>query len=106
MSEALAHILDLPATALLIGSVLIVTLWGWLYNPVYRALLLNPYRVRKGFEIHRLLTAGWLHKDVMHLAFNMITLWFFAERVTNALGVTRFLILYVTAVVAGFVPTT
>src|SRR5512140_1648431 len=98
MPDALTHIQDLPAPLLLIGSVLIITLWGWLYKPVYRALLLIPYQVRTRGEVWRLLTAGWVHTDVMHLAFNMITLYFFAGQVASVLGVVRFLILYISAV--------
>lgn len=106
MSEALARILDYPATVLLIGSVAIVSVLGWIIRPLQRALILSPHRVRARGEVHRLLTAGWVHGDVVHLAFNMITLYFFAEKVTGALGVMRFLILYLSAVVAGFIPTT
>jgi membrane associated rhomboid family serine protease len=106
MQEALARILDLPAVTLLIGSVVIVSVLGWVSEPLYRALLLNPYRVRKQGQVHRLITAGWLHQDGMHLAFNMITLYFFAEQTARALGVTRFLVLYVSAVVVAFIPTT
>lgn len=104
--DTLTRILDLPAPMLLIGSVVVVSVLGWLSTSVRNALLLHPYRVRHDGEVHRLLTAGWVHSDVMHLAFNMITLFFFAEKVTSALGVGRFLVLYFTAVVAAFIPTT
>lgn len=106
MSDALTRILALPATTLLIGSVVVVSVLGWLSDSLKGALLLRPYLVRSRGEVHRLLTAGWVHADVLHLAFNMITLFFFAEKVTSALGVGRFLLLYFTAVVAGFIPTT
>jgi membrane associated rhomboid family serine protease len=105
MDAALASILDLPAPALLIGSVLVVSLWGWIFPPVQRALMLVPYRVGQG-QIYRLLTAGFLHSGVMHLLFNMLTLWFFAGQVVRVLGPERFLLLYLTAIVVAFVPTT
>lgn len=105
MDKALAQILALPAEALLIGSVLVISLWGWLFRPAQRALMLLPSRVARG-EVHRLLTAGWVHADVWHLAFNMLSLHFFAGQTVKVLGVPRFLVLYVTAVVAGYVPTT
>jgi membrane associated rhomboid family serine protease len=106
MPDALARLPELPAPTLLIGSVVLVSLCGWLLGPLQGALLLRPYRVFSRWELHRLLTAGWVHTDVMHLAVNMLMLHFFAEKVVSALGVSRFLVLYISAVVVGFVPTT
>jgi membrane associated rhomboid family serine protease len=91
---------------ILIASVVVVSLLGWLIKPLQRALILIPYRVRESFQVHRLLTAGWVHKDVTHLIFNMISLYFFADPALKVLGTTTFLALYISAVVVAFVPTT
>lgn len=91
-------------TALLIGTVVVASIAGWVSAWLKRAWILNPYSVRTRFQVHRLLTAGWLHTDVTHLAFNMLTLWFFANDVLRTLGPTRFVALYVSAVVVAFVP--
>jgi membrane associated rhomboid family serine protease len=97
---------SLPVHLLLIASIVIVSLLGFAFDSVKRALILNPWRVRKNGEVHRLLTAGWLHGDASHLAFNMISLYFFAYETARALGTLRFLLLYFTAVVVAFIPTT
>lgn len=97
---------SLPVHILLIASIVIVSLIGMSSDSVKRALILNPYRVRHRGHVHRLLTAGWLHGDFSHLAFNMITLYFFAGDVLRVLGPVRFLALYLSAVVLSFVPTT
>ena len=96
---------SLPVHVLLIASVVIVSLLGFASDSVKRALILNPSRVRKNGEVHRLLTAGWLHGDGSHLVFNMISLYFFAYETARALGTLRFLLLYFTAVVVAFIPT-
>jgi membrane associated rhomboid family serine protease len=57
-------------------------------------------------EVHRLITAGWVHADISHLAFNMFALYLFGESAVRGLGVARFLALYVSAVVVAFIPTT
>ena len=106
MQRMMAHILALPVTFLLIASVVIVTLLGWLYKPMQYALMLTPYKVRKSGQIHRLLTAGWLHKDISHLVVNMLGLYFFTEHVVRVLDVTRFLVLYISAVIVAYIPTT
>jgi membrane associated rhomboid family serine protease len=106
MDDALSRLMKLSAPKLLIGSVLIVSLWAWLFEPARRAMSLIPFRVRHRAEIHRLLTAGWVHSNLWHLAVNMLTLYFFADQTMAVLGVERFLLLYVSAVVVAFVPTT
>lgn len=105
MQGTLARLLPSSVPAVLIASVVLVSLAGWLYQPMQRALILQPYRVKQG-QVHRLLTAGWVHADVSHLAFNMFTLYIFAGRAVQGLGATRFLVLYISAVVVAFIPTT
>ncbi len=97
--------LPVSVPILLIASVVVVSVAAWAQSGLKQALILVPYRVREG-QVHRLLTAGWLHGDTTHLLFNMLTLYFFSDDVARALGPTRFLALYVSAVVVAFVPTT
>lgn len=105
MNGTLAR-LPLSVPLLLIASVVLVSLLALLSRPVQRALVLHPYSVRKSGQVYRLLTAGWVHADLTHLAFNMLTLYFFADQVTQVLGATRFLVLYAVTVVVAFIPTT
>ncbi len=95
----------LGVTELLIASVVAVSLIAFVSEPIKRALLLIPYRVRRG-EVYRLLTAGWIHADGMHLAMNMFVLYMFADRVVAKFGPLLFLVLYVSAVVVAHLPTT
>lgn len=90
----------------MIATVVVVSLLAFGSDRVRNALLLSPRRVRKNGEVYRLLTAGWVHVDVSHLFFNMLTLWFFADEVVKVLGPARFFILYGSAVVVAFIPTT
>lgn len=106
MPDALARPFALPVTVILIASVAVVSLLGWLFRPLRDALLLNPFRVRHSGHVHRLLTAGWVHGDASHLLVNMLSLYFFAAPALLVLGATRFLALYISAVVVAFVPTT
>jgi membrane associated rhomboid family serine protease len=91
---------------LVIASVVLVSLLAWTSDGLRSALVLSPFRVRERFELHRLLTAGWVHADVTHLLFNMLTLWAFADRVARTLGSVLFVAFYVSAVVVAFIPST
>jgi len=106
MQRTMAQILALPVTFLLIASVVLVTLLAWLHKPMQHGLMLTPYKVRKKGQIYRLLTAGWLHGDVSHLVVNMLSLYFFAGHVLRVLDAPRFLLLYISAVIVAFIPTT
>ena len=98
--------ITLTVPMVVIASVVGVSILAWIVKPLKRAFILNPYLIRERFQIHRLVTAGWLHADATHLLFNMLTLYFFADQVMKALGPARFLLLYLTAVVVAHVPTT
>jgi membrane associated rhomboid family serine protease len=106
MPNAPARALALPVTWLIIASVVIVSVLGLIFKPMRNALMLNPYLVRHRGHVHRLLTAGWVHGSVTHLAFNMVSLYFFGDEVLKVLGPAIFLALYVSAAVLAFVPTT
>lgn len=95
----------LSVAHLLMGSVVVVSLVAWTHEAIRRALMLNPHRAARG-EVYRLLTAAWVHGDSGHLLFNMLALYVFAEPVLAALGPVRFVLLYVSAAVVAFIPTT
>lgn len=106
MKDILPRVLGLPVPILLIASVVVVSVLGWLVKPLQSALLLNPFLVREKWHVHRLLTAGWVHANVGHLGFNMLAVYFFGEHVVRVLGAPLFLVLYVSAVIMASVPTT
>jgi membrane associated rhomboid family serine protease len=96
----------MTVTTLLIASVVVASLVAWVSDAFRSALILRPNRVRERAEVYRLLTAGWLHADLPHLLFNMLTLYAFADSVARTIGPTLFLALYVSAVVVAFLPST
>lgn len=82
-----------------------VSLVGFISKRARDALALRPPLVARG-QAHRLLTAGLIHKDIGHLATNMLVLWFFSRRVIRGLGEARYAVLYVTAIIAAYLLST
>ena len=52
-------------------------------------------------DFKRALSSGFLHVDLQHLLFNMLTLYFFAEIVIYELGVVSFYFVYLTSLITG-----
>lgn len=56
--------------------------------------------IRSGEQI-RMLSSGFLHVDITHLVFNMLTLWFFAPVVLSSLGTFSFVLVYFGSLIFG-----
>ncbi|MGL2964738.1 rhomboid family intramembrane serine protease [Flavobacterium sp. RSB2_4_14] len=56
--------------------------------------------IRAGEQI-RMISSAFLHVDVVHLAFNMLTLWFFAPVVYSFLGNFSFVLVYFGSLIFG-----
>jgi len=52
-------------------------------------------------EYIRLLSAGFLHADIMHLVFNMLTLYFFGPIVIEGFGNFGFILIYLGSILLG-----
>ena len=57
--------------------------------------------IKQHKEYVRLLASGFLHVDMSHLIFNMLTLYFFADGVIYSVGIVPFLIIYFVGLLAG-----
>ncbi|MEY4963759.1 MAG: hypothetical protein RLZZ323_1078 [Bacteroidota bacterium] len=56
--------------------------------------------IHKGEQI-RMVSSGFLHVDMTHLLFNMMTLWFFAPLVLSYLGNWVFVLIYMGSLIFG-----
>lgn len=75
-------------------------------------LIHHPYSIKHNKEYYRLLSNGFIHGDWYHLAFNMITLYFFGGQTETlfklvfgaAFGSTAFIIFYLSAIIFSCIP--
>lgn len=57
-------------------------------------------RIRSGEQV-RMISSGFLHVDIMHLAFNMIALYSFGGVITQSFGNLYFIIIYFASLILG-----
>jgi membrane associated rhomboid family serine protease len=74
--------------------------------------MMNPYSVDKRKEYYRIITSGFIHKDHIHLLWNMLSFYYFGtaiEREFHALfgdaGSLYFIALYLLAIIVSDIPT-
>ena len=88
-------LLQTPVTAFFLVINVLVGLYSLTVEPdLIGRWAFRPAAVRRG-EWERWLTAGFVHTGFAHLAFNMITLFFFGPFIEAQIGWWRFLVVYV-----------
>ncbi|NJL12027.1 MAG: rhomboid family intramembrane serine protease [Microscillaceae bacterium] len=99
----------------LTGLIILATTVASLYaeqNPELKMRwVFNPYYVKNRREYYRFLSSGFIHEGYMHLAFNMITLYYFGTLIeTNfaillgPAGYMLYLFFYLSALVVSEIP--
>ncbi len=85
---------------LLIGANAIVSYKGFNDMIFFRKYEFHIGSIKAG-EQYRMITSAFLHGDMMHLVFNMLTLYFFAPIVIYSFGVLPLFLIYFGSLVAG-----
>jgi membrane associated rhomboid family serine protease len=78
----------------------IISFKGFEDTAFFRRFEFHIGSIRAGEQI-RMLSSAFLHADISHLAFNMLTLYFFAPVVYNSLGDFSFVLIYVGSLFFG-----
>ncbi len=89
------------ALAILVLTVALSAIGLWLAPGLIERCVFRPYKVARGSDLHTIITSGFVHADLPHLLFNMITFWFFAFALEGRIGSTGFLLLYFAALAAS-----
>src|ERR1700683_680920 len=97
-------------TTIILVLTTIISLAAFSNSRLMDALIFWPPAISMRHQYYRFVTCGFIHADVMHLAFNMFTLYFFG-RVLEAyymgiLGLQHyyFTILYLTGLIVANIP--
>lgn len=84
----------------IIGITVLISFKGFQDTVFFEKYQFYIGKIQVGERV-RLLSSGFLHADIMHLAFNMITLYFFAPIVIEVLGNYHFIFIYFTSIICG-----
>jgi len=94
----------LAALAILVITIL-VSVVGLNAPKVIERSLLRPYLVARGTGYTGLITSGFVHADIGHLVFNLITFYSFGFPLERVIGTTRFVALYFSALLISGIGT-
>lgn len=89
------------AALIILVVTIIVSVIGLSSRRVIERSLLRPYQVAHGTGYAGLLTSGFVHADLGHLLFNLITFYSFAFRLEAVIGSLKFVLLYFSALLVG-----
>jgi membrane associated rhomboid family serine protease len=99
-------------TIIIIAVTVLTSLLAFNNHKLMNDLILWPYLMKQSpVQSYRLVTSGFIHADYQHLAFNMITLYFFADAIEYyfeiyQIPISQLLTLYFGAIVVANLPST
>lgn len=93
------------ATTIFLANIILSMIAFSVGKPIYERLWLHPYSLVRERRYYTLLTSGFIHADFGHLAFNMLTFYFFGFPLALLVGDLDFLIIYLGSLVISSLPT-
>lgn len=101
--------MDLSITLIIIIITALVSLGGFSTPRIIDDLIFYPARMKGGRELHRYITHGFIHADLVHLFFNMFTFYFFGQLIEFKFHEWTghkyvFPIFYLTALIVASIP--
>jgi membrane associated rhomboid family serine protease len=85
---------------IIIAVTVLISYKGFNDTSFFRKFEFHLGSIQKGEQI-RMISSGFLHVDMTHLLFNMLTLWFFAPLVLAYMGNWTFILIYMGSLIFG-----
>lgn len=105
--------MDLSLTTIIIGITAVTSILAFNRYQMLDRWMFMPYRIKHRGQWDRFILSGFIHKDYMHLLFNMFTFYFFGGLVEMFLrykfgvvtGGILFVVFYLLGIIISDVPT-
>lgn len=99
-------------TYVLIGITTLVSFYAFSSPALMSGLIMNPYYTERHRQYYRFITSGFIHKDHVHLLWNMFSFYFFGTAIERKFheefgtsGGLYFIALYILAIIVSDIPT-
>lgn len=101
--------MEFTITIVIIIITAIISFTAFSSEKIINDLIFWPPMIREKNQYYRFITSGLIHADIPHLAFNMITLYFFGRLVEEYLfipkiGKAGYLLFYVAGIIVSEIP--
>jgi membrane associated rhomboid family serine protease len=93
-----------PVASFIFAITIACSLLAFSNESLYGKMMLHPYSVYRKTNVYTLITSGLIHKDWMHLIFNMISYFFFAFQLEQYIGHWQFGLLYIASLILSDLP--
>lgn len=93
-----------PVASFIFAITILTTILAFNNEEWYGKLMLHPYSVYRKKNVYTLITSGLIHKDWMHLFFNMLSYYFFAFQLESTIGHWQFGLLYTASLILSDLP--
>lgn len=98
------YLLYAPVASVIFVITLLTSLLAFYNEDLYGKMMLHPYSVSKGKYLYTVITSGLIHKDWMHLFFNMFSFYAFAFSLEGIIGHWQFALLYILSLILSDLP--
>ena len=90
-----------------------ISVYAWSNQDLLDKWVFHPFSISKKNQWYRFVTSGFLHADMTHLFFNMLSLYFFGGAVERAflgnfgyeIGIAFYLLIYIGGMIIADIPT-
>lgn len=105
--------MELSVTVILIAITALTSYLAWKKPELLNRWMFTPYLIKNKGQWDRFVLSGFIHKDNIHLLFNMFTFYFFGRVVEmflifkfgTVIGIVAYVLFYVAAIVISDIPT-
>lgn len=105
------YLTQMPVASIIFAFTIVTSIYAFSNPHLFGRFMLHPHSVSRGYKMYTVLTSGLIHRDWMHLLFNMLTFYFFGfplEALLASLsswGHLQFLLIYVLGLILSDITT-